>query len=105
MGVAGDIVCRRCRAPQAMRRPPATIASLRTPACVLAPQVRQAAEVHRQARKYIQTIAKPGVLMIDLCEKLEDTGEGRRGCSAGGQACAGLMCTGDESLAADVYWD
>ncbi|GAB4813994.1 hypothetical protein N2152v2_001040 [Parachlorella kessleri] len=35
-------------------------------------EVRQAAEVHRQVRKYIRTIAKPGILMADLCEKLED---------------------------------
>ncbi|XP_020530611.1 methionine aminopeptidase 2B isoform X2 [Amborella trichopoda] len=34
--------------------------------------VRQAAEVHRQVRKYIRSIVKPGILMIDLCEKLED---------------------------------
>ena len=33
--------------------------------------VRKAAEVHRQVRKYVQTIAKPGVLLIDMCEKLE----------------------------------
>lgn len=38
-------------------------------------QVRQAAEVHRQVRKYVQTIAKPGILMTELCEKLEDSGE------------------------------
>lgn len=35
-------------------------------------EVREAAEVHRTARKYLQSIAKPGMLMIDLCEKLED---------------------------------
>ncbi|WMV06918.1 hypothetical protein MTR67_000303 [Solanum verrucosum] len=34
--------------------------------------VRQAAEVHRQVRKYIRQIAKPGMLMIDLCETLEN---------------------------------
>ena len=34
--------------------------------------VRKAAEVHRQVRSYVQTIAKPGVLLIDMCEKLED---------------------------------
>ena len=34
--------------------------------------VRKAAEVHRQVRSYIQTIAKPGILLIDMCEKLED---------------------------------
>ena len=36
-------------------------------------QVRQAAEVHRQVRKYIRTVAKPGVLLSDMCEKLENT--------------------------------
>lgn len=36
-------------------------------------EVRRAAEVHRQVRKYIRTIAKPGVLMIDMCETLEST--------------------------------
>ncbi|GFY95188.1 methionine aminopeptidase 2B [Actinidia rufa] len=35
--------------------------------------VRQAAEVHRQVRKYIKRILKPGMLMIDLCETLENT--------------------------------
>ena len=35
--------------------------------------VRQAAEVHREVRKYVNTIAKPGILMSDLCEKLENT--------------------------------
>jgi methionyl aminopeptidase len=34
--------------------------------------VRKAAEVHRQVRSYIQSIAKPGVLLIDMCEKLEE---------------------------------
>ncbi|KAJ7519884.1 hypothetical protein O6H91_20G059400 [Diphasiastrum complanatum] len=34
--------------------------------------VRQAAEVHRQVRKYMRSYAKPGVLMIDLCETLEN---------------------------------
>lgn len=34
--------------------------------------VRQAAEVHRQVRKYMREYAKPGVLMIDLCQTLED---------------------------------
>mmetsp|Transcript_502 Transcript_502/g.564 ORF Transcript_502/g.564 Transcript_502/m.564 type:complete len:458 (+) Transcript_502:162-1535(+) len=34
--------------------------------------VRHASEVHRQVRKYIQKIAKPGIKMIDLCETLED---------------------------------
>ncbi|PIA41146.1 hypothetical protein AQUCO_02300148v1 [Aquilegia coerulea] len=35
--------------------------------------VRQAAEVHRQVRKYIRSILKPGMLMIDICETLENT--------------------------------
>ncbi|GFZ14415.1 methionine aminopeptidase 2B [Actinidia rufa] len=35
--------------------------------------VRRAAEVHRQVRKYIKRILKPGMLMIDLCETLENT--------------------------------
>eukprot|EP00887_Chlorella_sp_A99_P002610 scaffold6.g2610.t1 len=36
-------------------------------------EVRQAAEVHRQVRSYIRTIAKPGILMTELCEQLEDS--------------------------------
>ncbi|GAX77013.1 hypothetical protein CEUSTIGMA_g4460.t1 [Chlamydomonas eustigma] len=36
-------------------------------------QVRQAAEVHRQVRKYIRTIAKPGIVLADMCETLENT--------------------------------
>ncbi|KAI3852375.1 hypothetical protein MKX03_018855 [Papaver bracteatum] len=35
--------------------------------------VRQAAEVHRQVRKYMRSIIKPGILMIDMCETLENT--------------------------------
>ncbi|KAG7570409.1 Winged helix DNA-binding domain superfamily [Arabidopsis thaliana x Arabidopsis arenosa] len=35
--------------------------------------LRQAAEVHRQFRKYMTSILKPGMLMIDLCETLENT--------------------------------
>uniref|UniRef100_A0A0E0AYC9 Methionine aminopeptidase 2 n=1 Tax=Oryza glumipatula TaxID=40148 RepID=A0A0E0AYC9_9ORYZ len=35
--------------------------------------VRRAAEVHRQVRKYMRSILKPGMLMIDLCETLENT--------------------------------
>jgi len=35
--------------------------------------VRQASEVHRQVRKYIQKVAKPGVLMTEMCEKLENS--------------------------------
>ncbi|RWR78649.1 methionine aminopeptidase 2B-like protein [Cinnamomum micranthum f. kanehirae] len=35
--------------------------------------VRRAAEVHRQVRKYMRSIIKPGILMTDLCETLENT--------------------------------
>ncbi|CAI5497546.1 unnamed protein product [Closterium sp. Naga37s-1] len=35
--------------------------------------LRQAAEVHRQVRKYMRRVIKPGMLMTDLCETLEDT--------------------------------
>lgn len=34
-------------------------------------EVRIAAEAHRQTRKYMQTIIKPGVKLIELCETLE----------------------------------
>ncbi|KFK37233.1 hypothetical protein AALP_AA4G231200 [Arabis alpina] len=34
--------------------------------------LRQAAEVHRQVRKYMRTIMKPGMLMIDIVETLEN---------------------------------
>ena len=33
---------------------------------------RKAAEVHRQMRQYVQTIAKPGVSMIQLAQEIED---------------------------------
>lgn len=36
-------------------------------------EVRQAAEVHRQVRNYIRTIAKPGIPMVQLCETLENS--------------------------------
>ena len=35
-------------------------------------ELREAAEVHRTARKHLQTIAMPGEKMIDLCESLEN---------------------------------
>ncbi|KAL5558197.1 hypothetical protein UlMin_034408 [Ulmus minor] len=35
--------------------------------------VHRAVEVHRQVRKYIRSILKPGMLMTDLCETLENT--------------------------------
>ncbi len=35
--------------------------------------IRKAAEVHRQVRRYVQKeVVKPGITMIDLCEKLEN---------------------------------
>lgn len=33
--------------------------------------LRKAAEVHRQVRKYAQSIAKPGIKLVDLCTNLE----------------------------------
>ena len=36
-------------------------------------EIRQAAEAHRQTRKHIQSWAKPGMKMIDICEELEKT--------------------------------
>jgi len=35
-------------------------------------ELRTAAECHRQVRKYMQSIVKPGMLMVDICETLED---------------------------------
>ncbi|KAL5993176.1 Methionine aminopeptidase 2B [Asimina triloba] len=35
--------------------------------------VRRAAEVHRQVRKYVRGLLRPGILMTDLCETLENT--------------------------------
>jgi len=34
--------------------------------------VRRAAECHRQVRKFAQSICKPGIRLIDLCEQLEE---------------------------------
>lgn len=34
--------------------------------------VRLAAEVHRQTRLYAQSIIKPGIKLIDMCDKIED---------------------------------
>ena len=34
--------------------------------------LRQAAEAHRQTRKWVMSWIKPGMKMIDICEKLED---------------------------------
>jgi methionyl aminopeptidase len=33
---------------------------------------RKAAEIHRQVRQYVQTIAKPGVTMSKLADEIED---------------------------------
>ena len=33
--------------------------------------LRKAAEVHRQVRKYAQSIAKPGIKMVDFCKNIE----------------------------------
>lgn len=33
---------------------------------------REAAEAHRQVRKYVMSWIKPGMTMIEICEKLED---------------------------------
>lgn len=33
---------------------------------------RKAAEVHRQIRQYVQTIAKPGITMSQLADEIED---------------------------------
>ena len=35
--------------------------------------LRHAAEVHRQVRKFMQSVIKPGVKLFDMCEQLEDT--------------------------------
>ena len=35
--------------------------------------LRKAAECHRQVRKYAQTFMRPGVKLIDICEKIEET--------------------------------
>ncbi|XP_062515483.1 methionine aminopeptidase 2-like [Corticium candelabrum] len=35
--------------------------------------VRQAAEAHRQVRQYMQKYIKPGMTMIEICERLEET--------------------------------
>ena len=35
-------------------------------------RVRHASEVHRQVRRYAQSFIKPGIRLIDMCEKLEE---------------------------------
>ena len=34
--------------------------------------LRAGAEVHRTVRKYVQTYIRPGMSMIDICERLEN---------------------------------
>lgn len=34
--------------------------------------IRRAAEVHRQVRKYMKNFIKPGMKLIDICEELEN---------------------------------
>ena len=34
--------------------------------------LRQAAECHRQTRQWVQSWIKPGMLMTDICQRLED---------------------------------
>ena len=34
-------------------------------------ELRTAAECHRQVRKHMQSVIKPGMLMTDMCEQLE----------------------------------
>jgi len=35
-------------------------------------KVRHASEVHRQVRHYAQSFIKPGIKLIDMCERLEE---------------------------------
>ena len=35
--------------------------------------LRRAAECHRQVRKLAQTYMRPGIKLIDICEKIEST--------------------------------
>ncbi len=35
--------------------------------------LRKAAECHRQVRKYAQSIIKPGMRMVDICNEIENT--------------------------------
>lgn len=36
-------------------------------------QVRRASEVHRQTRKYANEFIKPGMTMIEICDRMENT--------------------------------
>ena len=35
--------------------------------------IRKSAECHRQVRKYAQTVIKPGMKMVDICNYIEKT--------------------------------
>lgn len=35
-------------------------------------ELREAAEVHRTVRKYAQSIIRPGIRLVDMCEQIED---------------------------------
>jgi methionyl aminopeptidase len=35
-------------------------------------QLRKAAECHRNVRKWVQSYVRPGVKLVDVCERLED---------------------------------
>lgn len=35
--------------------------------------LRKAAECHRQVRKYAQSFIKPGMKLIDICDRIEET--------------------------------
>ena len=35
--------------------------------------LRKCAEIHRQVRKYAQSIARPGITMVELCKQIEST--------------------------------
>ena len=48
--------------------------------------LREAAEVHRQVRKYAQSIIRPGIKLADMCEAIEETNRrlvGERGLARG----------------------
>ena len=48
--------------------------------------LREAAEVHREVRKYAQRIIRPGIKLVDMCEAIEETNRklvGERGLDRG----------------------
>ena len=56
-------------------------------------EYRKAAEVHRQVRQYVQTIAKPGISMSQLAQEIEDGVRalaGHQGLEAGDALKAGM---------------